>query len=238
MLLTWDRNRVIYDIIYTKIYACLHGPEGTRRGWLYQHLDDHRANPEQGYIDHFAQLCSNINNPDKQHVIQSRLSFVDADLHGQQMQLYFAQRNGATTSYDNVAYSILWASRGAATRTTDINDHISRSDFISHPVLMLLANTKTIERWVDERIRQKRCVQIGNTQDRRKKWLSLAVPSLMNMWCERLTWFLVRMIVVDREETPGMEGNRRLWVDDLFMPEEIFDIALRKRDELDCFKLR
>jgi len=238
MLLDWERKKVVYDRIYGVIYDCLTGPEGTKRGWLYENLDSHRLDPEKYYVSHFNDLCSNIVRKEKQHHIEARLRFVDADYNGMEMMTYYAYMNQADLGIDSVAWAVLWASRGRATRTKNLDDHISRSDFLSHPMLSYVASQNTIKRWLDGKIKSGRCVQILNSTDKRAKWVSLSVPALLNMWVERLSWFLVRMVCVDGEGTSSIRGNLRLWVDDLYMPEDFFYLARGHRDDLDCFRIR
>jgi hypothetical protein len=230
----WTDQTIFYQKVMHQIADALSQPdsENYQGGWLY--ANQLNASPLEQYTNHFYRLVELANNPEQRPIIQARLRWVDADLHGRLINDMYLRDDGMFGDFAITATNILWHSRGRALRTMNIDNHISLKDLITASPLLAWTGTDQIRKWVKVEEQAGKVVLGTKTNDKRAKWVSLSVDSLRKQWTRRLTWYLVRMVMFYRN-TAAEEGTKIFWTKDLNMPGEIFDWVTEHLDDLDFF---
>jgi hypothetical protein len=215
----WIEQDNVYNEIYVQVKRVI---MGRGRHWLF--CDKIDADPYEQYVEHFNKLVNHKLEKNTAPVVEARLAFVDGDLHGRLINDKFLREDGMKADLATTATAILWHSRGRATRSGNINDHIKTKTLVSAAPLNAIASPSTIQNWLTDQINSGKVVSGRDTgKDARQKWLSLSVDSAAKQWIRRLTWYLVRTIV--HYQNTKIEEHRYFWAHTLYMPVEVFDHA-------------
>ncbi len=174
------------------------------------------------YLGHLNTVRKRFYNTETRIRTQHRIDFMRAGYESTVAAEIAARRAHTSLGARFLMRHILFAGRWRAIQGDDIEHETMQSLFL-HPVLQG-TSPRTIERVVRDGVVTGDFISIVTENDARRKYFSVSVDTIFDMWCETLTAHVVRGVYMH----PALDMRKQwmvAWQTQLGMPKEIIETA-------------
>ena len=193
--------------------------------WMYGEIGDQTS--FNAYVSHFQGLRAFLDSPDAgvAYRTRERFRFIETDTMSALIdaELYADWRAG--NPWEALLNHTLLLSRTQALALDDITAHYTTGEIFRLPLCNKVSNA-TVRKFLRDELDRGNLVR--GERNAREYWWAPSVAAITQWWIQRLSWFCVRSVMLSRISNYRKQHHRSYWVDELGMPGEIFDEAIRK----------